>query len=121
MREATPEERGQTPRDQPFSIDIEHETLLAIRDVPDRLPRKPSGKRIHISAVYRWMSAGVGGGVRLESIKLGGTTYTSVEALQRFADRRRGRDAEGPPLISKRRQAAIDAAAAESGRILNRY
>jgi hypothetical protein len=32
------------------------------------------------------MSRGVRG-VRLEGVKVGGTTYTSVEALQRFAER----------------------------------
>jgi len=116
MRDASPQESSHSS-----TIDIKHETLLTVRDVPGRLPRKPSGKRLHISAVYRWMSNGVGGGVRLESVKLGGTTYTSVEALQRFAERRRGRDAEGPPLMSRRRQDAIDAAATESDRILNRY
>lgn len=119
MREATPEERGLGHRNAAETIDIEQETLLSMREVPDRLPRKPSGKRIHISAVYRWVSGGVGG-VRLESIKIGGTTYTSAEALQRFAERRQGRDAEGPPLTPKRRQAEIDAAAAQAESILFR-
>jgi len=67
-------------------IDFVHEKLVPIRDVPRHLPRRPNGKRIHISACYRWMARGVKG-VRLEAIRLGGTTYTSLEALQRFADR----------------------------------
>lgn len=65
-------------------IDLTRETLIPIRAVPDRLPRRPSGKKLHVSAVYRWLQRGVGG-VRLESVKIGGTTYTSVEALARFA------------------------------------
>lgn len=66
-------------------IDIEHEKLIAIHDVPKVLPPDHNRKRIHKSAVYRWMQRGRGG-VRLEWIKIGGTRYTSLEALQRFAD-----------------------------------
>lgn len=75
-------------------IDLTSETLIPIRDVPDRLPRRPSGKKLHVSAVYRWLQRGVGG-VRLESVKVGGTTYTSAEALARFA-RASTADAERP-------------------------
>jgi hypothetical protein len=65
-------------------IDLTRETLIPIRAVPGHLPRRPSGKKLHVSAVYRWLQRGVGG-VRLESVKVGGTTYTSVEAIARFA------------------------------------
>jgi len=67
-------------------IDLTQEELVPIRDVPKHLPPRPTGKRVHISAVYRWLLRGIRG-VRLESLKIGGTTYTSKEALQRFADR----------------------------------
>ena len=67
-------------------IDIGEETLIPLREAPKHLPPRPNGKRIHISACYRWIGRGVRG-VRLESIKIGGTTYTSKEALQRFGDR----------------------------------
>lgn len=68
-------------------IDVQHEQLVPVREVPGLLPQQPrSGKRIHISAVYRWIKRGVRG-VRLEAVKIGGTTYTSLEALQRFTDR----------------------------------
>ena len=66
-------------------IDISQERLIALRDAPRNLPARPNGKRVHISACYRWISRGVRG-VCLESIRIGGTTYTSLEALQRFAD-----------------------------------
>jgi hypothetical protein len=66
-------------------IDIATEHLIAIGEVPKHIPCRPNGKRIHISAVYRWVQRGVRG-VQLESIRLGGTAYTSTEALQRFAD-----------------------------------
>ena len=67
-------------------IDLSTEHLIAIRDVPKILPPRANGKVIHISAVYRWLLRGVRG-IRLESIAIGGTTYTSTEAVQRFADR----------------------------------
>jgi hypothetical protein len=66
-------------------IDITQETLIPLREAPRRLPPRPNGKRMHISACYRWISRGVRG-VRLEAIRIGGSTYTSLEALQRFAD-----------------------------------
>lgn len=65
-------------------IDIGNEQLVSLRDVPKLLPTRPNGKRVHISAVYRWTQRGVRG-VRLEMIRIGGTAYTSREALQRFA------------------------------------
>ena len=65
-------------------IDIEHEHLVALHDVPKLLPARANGKRINISAVYRWVQRGVRG-VHLEIVRVGGTSYTSHEALQRFA------------------------------------
>lgn len=65
-------------------IDIGNEQLISLRDVPKLLPARGNGKRLHISAVYRWAQRGLRGN-RLEVIRVGGTTYTSREALQRFA------------------------------------
>ena len=67
-------------------IELRSESLIPIREAPRHLPKRPNGKRIHISACYRWISRGVRG-VQLDSIKIGGSTYTSMEALQRFGDR----------------------------------
>lgn len=76
-------------------IDVEHEKLVAIREVPSLIPPRPSGKKIHISACYRWISRGVRG-VKLEAVRLGGTTFTSIEAIQRFADRLGSADKSTP-------------------------
>lgn len=65
-------------------IDIHEETLVAIPEVPRLLPRR-NGRTIHRSAIYRWILRGCRG-VVLESIKVGGLTYTSLEALQRFCE-----------------------------------
>jgi hypothetical protein len=65
-------------------IDLGSEQLVPLHDVPKLLPPRKNGKRVHISAVYRWVQRGVRG-IRLEILRVGGTTYTSREALQRFA------------------------------------
>ena len=70
-------------------IDISNEHLIPIREVPRKLPPRPTGRRVHISAVYRWLTRGIRG-VCLESVRIGGSTYTSMEALQRFADQLNG-------------------------------
>lgn len=74
-------------------IDVTRESLVPVRDVPRCLPPRCKGNRVHISAVYRWMQKGVRG-VVLDSCRIGGTTYTSREALQRFADQLTG---DAPP------------------------
>lgn len=66
-------------------IDVANEKLIPVREVPKYLPRRPNKKTIHISAIYRWAHKGLQGH-KLEIIRIGGTSYTSREAIQRFAD-----------------------------------
>ncbi len=100
-------------------IDITTEQLIPLRDVPKLLPPTARGKRVHVSAVYRWVQRGLGG-VKLEAVKLGGRTCTSVEALQRWSDRRTADQAAAPPLTmtAKARQERIERAAREVETIL---
>lgn len=65
-------------------IDTTKEQLIPVRQVPGYLERRGFGKRMHIGAVYRWIHRGLDG-VRLESVRIGGTTVTSAEAIQRWA------------------------------------
>lgn len=74
-------------------IDVFNEHLVPIRDVPRLLPPQRTGRPVHLSAVYRWIGRGLRG-VRLEAVKVGGSTYTSAEALQRFADQLSARPAK---------------------------
>lgn len=72
-------------------IDIQHEQLIRLGGVPKLLPpNERTGRRVHLSAIHRWVQYGrLGAGgrrVRLETLRLGGSTYTSLEALQRFAN-----------------------------------
>lgn len=63
-------------------LDINADCTVALRDVPDLLPRR-RGKKVHNSTVYRWVTKGARGRV-LESQLIGGVRYTSVSALNRF-------------------------------------
>lgn len=67
-------------------IDIHKETVLSLTDAGKHLPRRRAGKRPHVATLYRWAQHGVRG-VILETIQVGGTLCTSLEALQRFCER----------------------------------
>lgn len=91
-------------------VDVYNERLVAIRDVPKLLPKRPSGRPVHVSAVYRWVSRGVQG-AKLEAVRIGGTLYTSVEAIQRFAvvkDSPANNQFQHSSRISPRRQEEIE-------------
>lgn len=59
------------------------EHVISLNDAVRLLPKRREGKRPHVSCVYRWTTSGCRG-VILESVQIGGTRCTSVEALQRF-------------------------------------
>lgn len=67
-------------------INIHTEQLITISEAPAHLPPRHNGRRIHLSACYRWIKLGIQG-IVLEAVRIGGVTYTSLEALQRFAER----------------------------------
>lgn len=96
-------------------IDIVEEKMIAVRDVPRHLPSRPNGKRIHVSAVYRWSFRGLRG-VVLDTVRVGGTLYTSAEALQRFAESLSTArlDAAPPaPVPTRKRQRQVERAERE--------
>jgi len=64
-------------------IDLSTETVLSLPDACQRLPRRGEGKRPHPNTLYRWATEGVRG-VHLETLRVGGTLCTSIEALQRI-------------------------------------
>lgn len=98
-----PSESRRWPIDKP----LHEENLIALREVPDCLPRR-RGQKVHMTTIYRWVQRGARGKV-LESILLGGVRYTSLEALQRFMG-------TGPAdLREQRRAAQLRNALAERG------
>jgi hypothetical protein len=68
-----------------MAIRVGEDELLTLAQAARRLPPRNNGKRLHVAALYRWTSTGCGG-VVLETIQLGGQRFTSVAALQRFAE-----------------------------------
>jgi len=67
-------------------ITIGTEQVVTLKDACALLPRRRRGKKPSVATLYRWATTGVRG-VRLESIMVGGTRCTSIEAIQRFFDR----------------------------------
>ena len=66
-------------------IDLDTEQVISLGEAAERLPRRGRGRKPHLATLYRWSNHGVRG-VRLETIQIGGTRCTSVEALQRFVE-----------------------------------
>lgn len=66
-------------------IDLRNEEVISLAEAVKRLPARRAGKRTHVATLYRWAKRGVCG-VTLETIQVGGTLCTSLEALQRFCD-----------------------------------
>jgi hypothetical protein len=67
-------------------IDITLEQAIPLRLVPGGLIPGRHGQKIHTSTLFRWASVGIKG-VVLETVPIGGTRCTSIEALQRFFNR----------------------------------
>ena len=67
-------------------IDHAIETVLPLTEAAATLPRRRGGKKTNVATLYRWSTRGLRGEV-LETIQVGGTRCTSIEALQRFFDR----------------------------------
>jgi hypothetical protein len=97
-------------------IEIQDEHLMTLAQAAKLRPSGRNGRPTHVSTVYRWIATGVRG-VRLESIRIGGTLYTSREAIQRFADRLTpGPATIQPPSMTTRRRSA-EAAGRELDRL----
>jgi hypothetical protein len=79
-------------------IDLSREKLISLFEAPRHLPRRRAGKRPHVSCVYRWSKTGCKG-VVLETIQVGGTRCTSLEALARFCRRLTTGDAADVPAV----------------------
>lgn len=90
-------------------IDLQAETIISIAEAPRHIPGRPS-----LATVWRWVLNGTRAG-KLDSILIGGRRFTSVEAIQRFADKSTAAaNGERPSaLTSRQRQIAIERAERE--------
>ena len=89
-----------------MSIDIETERMVPLAQSPKHIPGRPNA-----STPYRWATVGVRGGIRLETVVVGGKRFTSIEAIQRFiratTANSPGASAPVPRPTSRQREAAI--------------
>lgn len=93
-------------------INLTDETVLSLTGATQYLPRRRVGKRPHVATLYRWAQSGCRG-VKLETLQVGGTMCTSLEALQRFCERLSGNEPGVPSKTSKQRVSEIAKAEAE--------
>lgn len=82
-----------------MAIDIKTEQVISMGQASAMLPGRPS-----LCTLWRWRLRGVRGR-KLECVVIGGTPYTSVEALERFAQHQGDSDTVRPRTLRQRRQA----------------
>jgi excisionase family DNA binding protein len=63
-------------------IDTASEQLLTLQQAADRMPVSRGGRPVHFATIWRWIKSR-----KLEGVRLGDRWLTSVEALQRYAER----------------------------------
>ena len=66
-------------------IKFDSEKLISLTAAARIVPKR-RGRATAVSTIYRWANRGIGGR-RLETLRIGGATFTSIEALQRFFDK----------------------------------
>ncbi len=100
-----------------MAINVFSEQVLTLSEATKRLPKKRRGKEMHVSVLYRWAKGGLrssdGVEIRLETVQVGGTKCTSLEALQRFFDRLSGDTSATHPRTPTLRQQLARADQAE--------
>ncbi len=90
-------------------IDLVAENVMSLSEAAksNALPRRRRGRRPNVSTLYRWARKGCNG-VVLETIRVGGTLCTSLQAIQRFAVRLTvedgSHDARVERLVSRRHE-----------------
>jgi hypothetical protein len=103
-----------------FVIDLATQTIFALSEYPDYAPRR-RGRKQHVATGYRLAKDGSravdGSKVLLPTLRLAGVRYTSVEALQWFAERLSRRPGHPTPQSRQESRKAADLAARELDRI----
>ncbi len=97
-----------------MSIDLGSERIISFAKAVGELPARRAGKKPHISCMYRWSTRGCRG-VVLESIQIGGTRCTSLEAMQRFFNELSAPGQFGLVSVANRRSSNV----IRAGRVLD--
>src|SRR5262245_44023220 len=100
-------------------IDSQIETILPFGVAARRLPSLRAGRPVSPATLWRWAAIGClsrsGQRIRLETIRIGGSTCTSIEALQRFFTRLSGEEAVATAAPAGKRHARAEAALDAAG------
>ena len=100
-----------------YELDLENDDVLSLSQAAAKLPRLRSGRKVHVSTLFRWTQHGTGGR-KLQTWKLGGRRVTTLRALEAFIEPVSS-DSEKPARqASPRREqqlAAVDAKLAKEG------
>ena len=67
----------------PISLD---EQIVSLTNATKLLPARRGNRPAHVSCMFRWAKHGLRG-VKLETLRVGGTICTSKQALERFFSR----------------------------------
>jgi hypothetical protein len=101
-----------------MAIDLTVEDVFPLALVGEKVPiRRRGGKPLHPTTAFRWAKlgarAGDGARVFLETIRVGGSMCTSLQAVQRFCDRLTGTPVDPPTATPASRRRAIERAERE--------
>jgi hypothetical protein len=70
-----------------MSIDPLSEELLTMPEAASLLPKRRRGAKVSLTSLWRWSTRGAKG-VRLETVRVGSSVYTTRAALRRFIESR---------------------------------
>ena len=70
-----------------MSIDPLTEELLSMKDAAALLQKRRGGAKVSLTSLWRWSTRGAKG-VRLETVRVGSSVYTTRDALRRFIEAR---------------------------------
>lgn len=60
------------------------EDLIPLNQIRKHLPKQDPPKRPSLNTIWRWINRGLGG-VKLEAVEIGSKTFTTKQAVARFA------------------------------------
>ena len=89
-----------------MAICTETETLIPFNAAREAFP---GGKRLALQTLHRWRLHGVRG-TKLETILIGGSRFTSAEAIQRFIAAQNPAESPEPAITGKQRATMAETA-----------
>lgn len=89
-----------------MSIDVTNEELITFNEARDAFP---GGRRPALATLHRWRLNGIRG-TRLETAQIGGSRFTSREAIVRFLKEQNASQTPLPAITPSQRQRQAETA-----------